>query len=80
MIDPRKHRLSQTDPVDGSVGKKVLSNRIHVLPDGQKIGRDQAAAWVLWNIGQRIYIGQRILGEEQARTYSSETKTEATAA
>jgi putative transposase len=71
LIDPRKHRPSQTDPVDGSVRKKALSNRIHVLPDGREIGRDQAAAWVLWNIGQRI------LGEEQARTYSSETEARA---
>ena len=48
--------------------KKALSNRIHVLPDGKEIGRDQAAAWVLWNIGQWM------LGEEQARTCLSETE------
>lgn len=71
LVDPRKHRPSQTDPVDGSVCKKALSNRIHVLPDGRIIGRDQAAAWVLWNIGQRI------LGEERARTCLSETEARA---
>ena len=71
LVDPRKHRPSQTDPVDGSVRKKALSNRIHVLPDGKEIGRDQAAAWVLWNIGQRM------LGEEQARTCLSKTEARA---
>ena len=71
LVDPRKHRPSQTDPVDGSVRKKALSNRIHVLPDGKEIGRDQAAAWVLWNIGQCM------LGEEQARTCLSETEARA---
>ena len=67
LVDPRKHRPSQTDPISGAVRKKSLGERTHVLPDGRVIGRDQAAAWVLWNIGQRI------LGEEQARTNSSET-------
>lgn len=67
LVDPRKHRPSQTDPVDGSVRKKPLSERTHVLPDGKMIGRDQAAAWVLWNIGQRM------LGEEQARSRATET-------
>jgi putative transposase len=67
LVDPRKYRPSQTDPIDGSIRKKTLANRVHVLPDGQEIGRDQAAAWVLWNIGQNI------LGEERARTYLSET-------
>ena len=71
MVDPRKHRPSQTDPVDGSVRKKKLSNRIHILPDGQSIGRDQASAWVLWNIGQQI------LGAERVRTSLSETDTRA---
>ena len=67
LVDPRKHRPSQTDPVSGEVRKKSLDERTHVLPDGRVIGRDQAAAWVLWNIGRRV------LGEEQARTCSSET-------
>lgn len=71
LVDPRKHRPSQIDPVDGSVRKKALSNRIHVLPDGKEIGRDQAAAWVLWNIGQWM------LGEKQARTCLSETEARA---
>jgi putative transposase len=68
LVDPRKHRPSQTDPVDGSVRKKPPSNRVHGLPDGREIGRDQAAAWVLWTIGQRI------LGEERARTCLFETE------
>ena len=67
LVDPRKYRPSQTDPLSGEVRKKALSQRLHVLPDGRAIGRDQAAAWVLWNIGQHI------LGEEQTRTSQSET-------
>ncbi len=67
LVDPRKHRPSQTDPVCGEVRKKSLGERTHVLPDGRIIGRDQAAAWVLWNIGQRI------LGEEQAQASRLET-------
>jgi len=67
LVDPRKHRPSQTDPINGEVRKKSLDEREHVLPDGRVIGRDQAAAWVLWNIGQRI------LGEEQARSQGTET-------
>jgi len=66
LVDPRKHRPSQTDPVSGEVRKKALSERVHVLPDGRTIGRDQAAAWVLWNIGQSI-LGQELpppAGEE----------------
>ena len=67
LVDPRKHRPWQTDPVSGEVRKKSLNERTHTLPDGRVIGRDQAAAWVLWNIGQRI------LGEEQARSTATET-------
>ena len=67
LVDPRKYRQSQTDPVSGAVRKKSLDEREHVLPDGRVIGRDQAAAWVLWNIGQRK------LGEEQARSTATET-------
>ena len=67
LVDPRKHRPSQTDPVSGEVRKKSLDERTHVLPEGRVIGRDQAAAWVLWNIGQRL------LGEEQARSSATET-------
>lgn len=72
LVDARKHRPSQTDPVSGAVRKKSLDEREHTLPDRRVIGRDQASAWVLWNIGQRI------LGEEQAR--STETETVARAA
>lgn len=44
----------QTDPVAGAMRKTALSKRRrHVLPDGTVIGRDQAAAWVLWNIRAR---------------------------
>lgn len=65
LVDPREHRPSQTDPVSGAVRKKALSERTHVLPDGRVIGRDQAAAWVLWNIGQRI-LGQERASSERA--------------
>jgi hypothetical protein len=43
------------------VHKKSLSVRAHVLPDGRVIKRDQAAAWVLWNIGQQV-LGQELPG------------------
>ena len=72
MVDPRKHKPSQTDPVSGTVRKKSLDEREHVLPDGRVIGRNQAAAWVLWNIGQRK------LGEEQARSTATKTVASAT--
>jgi len=67
LVDPRQHRPSQTDPVDGSGRQTSLSERTHALPDGRVTGRDQAAAWVLWNIGQRS------LGEEQPRSTATET-------
>lgn len=67
LVDPRKYRPSQTDPISGAVRKKTLNEREHVLSDGRIISRDQASAWVLWNIGQRI------LGEEQARSRQTET-------
>ena len=72
MVDPRKCRPSQTDPVDGSVRKKALSERVHVLPDGRAIGRDQAAAWVLWNIGQRILGAERRDGPGRAGSEGAE--------
>ena len=71
LVDPPGHKPSQTDPVSGAVRKKSLDAREHVLPDGRVIGRDQAAAWVLWNIGQRQ------LGEEQARSTTTETTARA---
>lgn len=67
LVDPRVHKPSQTCPVNGERRKKPLAERTHTLPDGMVIGRDQAAAWALWNIGQRI------LGEERARVEASET-------
>lgn len=72
LVDPRKYRPSQTDPVSGTVRKKALSERAHILPDGRVIGRDQAAAWVLWNIGQQILASERDsperAGPERAET------------
>ncbi len=70
LVDPRKHRPSQTDPVSGEVRKKPLSQRTHTLPDGTVIGRDQAAAWVLWNIGQRI-LGQELTSAATPETSAS---------
>jgi putative transposase len=72
LVDPRSHRPSQTDLVEGSVRKEALSDRSHVLPDRRVIGRDQTAAWVLWSIGQRI------MDEEQARSNPTETVARAT--
>ena len=49
-------------PTRGRVGRRRrCPERTHTLPDGRVIGRDRAAAWVLWNIGRRI------VGEERAR-------------
>ena len=49
IVDTRKHKPSQTDPISGKVVKKPLRQRTHVLPDGRTIGRDHAAAWVVLN-------------------------------
>ena len=57
LVDPRRHRPSQTCPVSGEVRKKGLGERTHTLPDGRVISRDQASAWVLWNIGQELAAG-----------------------
>ena len=46
LVDPRRHRPSQTDPISGVVRKKGLGERTHVLPDGRVVTRDQASAWV----------------------------------
>lgn len=54
LVDPRKHKPSQTCPVSGKVRRKSLGERTHALPDGRVISRDQASAWVLWNIGQEL--------------------------
>ena len=59
LVDPPKHRPSQTCPVSGEFRKKSLSERTHVLPDGRVITRDQASAWVLWNIGQELSAADR---------------------
>jgi putative transposase len=59
LFDPRKYRPSQVDPITGEIHKKTLSEREHVLPDGTVIGRDQAAAWVLWQLGQDILRSER---------------------
>lgn len=67
LVDPRKHRPSQTDPVSDEVRKKPLGQRKHTLPDGTVITRDQAAAWVLWNIGQTI-IGREPTAAETPET------------
>ncbi|MGY2049127.1 hypothetical protein [Methylobacterium sp. JK268] len=34
-----------------------MGERTHTLPDGRVISRDQASAWVLWNIGQELAAG-----------------------
>ncbi|WP_046863584.1 RNA-guided endonuclease InsQ/TnpB family protein [Microvirga massiliensis] len=59
LIDPRQHKPSQTCPIFGMVRKKGLSERTHALPDGRVITRDQASAWVLWNIGQELAAAKR---------------------
>jgi len=58
LVDPRKRKPSQTCPVSGAVRKKGLGERTHTLPDGRVISRDQASAWVLWNIGQELAAGE----------------------
>ena len=57
LVDPRRHRPSQTCPVSGEVRRKGLGERTHTLPDGRVISRDQASAWVLWNIGLELAAG-----------------------
>lgn len=59
LLDPRKYRPSQVDPITAEIRKKTLNERTHVLPDGTIIGRDQAAAWVLWQLGQDILRSER---------------------
>lgn len=71
LVGPSLHKPSQTCPVGGKRRKKPLAERTHTLPDGTVIGRDEAAAWVLWNIGQHI------LGEERAGVETPETARQA---
>lgn len=68
VLETRKHKPSQTDPVDGTVRKKKLSERSHTLPDGQIIGRDHAAALSM------LAAGLRLKGREPA-WITSETPT-----
>ncbi|PWC40145.1 RNA-guided endonuclease TnpB family protein [Azospirillum sp. TSO35-2] len=51
ILDTRKCKPSQTDPLSGAILKKPLSQRTHTLPDGRVIGRDEAAALVMLRIG-----------------------------
>ncbi len=53
-LETRKHKPSQTDPVDGTVRKKTLKERTHTLPNGRVIGRDQAAALSMLAAGLRL--------------------------
>jgi putative transposase len=54
ILETRKHKPSQTDPVDGTVKKKALKERTHTLPDGRVIGRDHAAALSMLAAGLRL--------------------------
>lgn len=69
LLDPRKHKPSQTDPVSREVRKKMLRQRTHTLPDGRVIGRDQAAALSM------LAAGLRLLGREPAWTRVSGPET-----
>ena len=71
LLDPRRHRPSQTDPVSGEVRKKALSERTHALPDGRVIGRDQAAALAM------LAAGLRLKGREPAWVARPETPARA---
>jgi|ERR1017187_930710 putative transposase len=57
-VDPRRHKPSQTCSGGGLTRKKALSERVHVLPDGTRIGRDLNSARNLLNI---------VLGREPTR-------------
>ena len=70
VLETRKHKPSQTDPVDGTVEKKTLKERTHTLPDGRVIGRDHAAALSM------LAVGLRLKGREPA-WITSETPTRA---
>lgn len=71
IINTRKHKPSQTDPLSGAVVKKPLSQRTHTLPDGGVIGRDEAAALVM------LRVGLTQLGREPAWGVSPETPARA---
>ena len=71
LLDPRRHRPSQTDPVSGEVRRKALSERTHALPDGRVIGRDQAAALAM------LAAGLRLKGREPAWVARPETSARA---
>jgi putative transposase len=69
FINTRKHKPSQTDPINGEVKKKPLSQRHHVLPDGRIIGRDQAAALSM------LVVGLRLAGREPSWTRETASET-----
>ena len=69
FINTRKHKPSQTDPINGAVKKKPLSQRHHVLPDGRIIGRAQAAALSM------LVVGLRLAGREPSWTRETASET-----
>lgn len=71
ILNTRKFKPSQTDPFSGEVVKKPLSQRTHTLPDGQVIGRDEAAALVM------LRVGLKQLGREPAWAARLETPARA---
>lgn len=71
ILETRKHKPSQTDPIDGTVRKKALKERTHTLPDGRVIGRDHAAALSM------LAAGLRLKGREPS-WITSETPTRST--
>lgn len=52
QVDTLREKPSQTCHVSGTRKKKKLSERVHVLPDGRTIGRDENAARVLLKLSQ----------------------------
>lgn len=69
VLETRKHKPSQTDPVSGEVVKKPLRQRTHTLPCGRVIGRDHAAALSM------LAAGLRLSGREPAWARASGPET-----
>jgi putative transposase len=71
LLDPRKHRSSQTCPPCGVIRKKTLDERKHDCTCGFVASRDQAAALSM------LVAGLRLLGREPAWAAGPETPARA---
>lgn len=51
VLDTKKAKPSQRDPLTLTARKKTLAERTHTLPDGRAIGRDHASGLVMLRLG-----------------------------